>query len=95
MSSNLQVWALTGLVAFLISVLLILFKRWITNSTDLTKAITDLKVETVRSSEQLRTLFERFMKVEKSNTDLEKRVRKLETEKYQYWRQHDEQRRTN
>lgn len=78
MDKNLQIWVLTGLVTFLISVLFTLFKKWITNSSDLTKAISDLKIEMARNSEQLKIMFNRFIAVEKSNIDLEKRVRYLE-----------------
>ncbi len=84
--SEVQVWVLSGVVGVALTLFLILFKNWINNQQenhrDNLLALSELKNEIVRQSEQLKTLFMIQDDIKSDVHNLEKRVIKLEQKAY-------------
>ncbi len=76
--SEVQVWVLSGVVGFTITLLLILFRSWLNKSDKLISAINDLKVVIAQQSVQLKTLFNFNDDVKEEIKEHDKRISKIE-----------------
>ncbi len=77
-----QVWILTGVLAFLVSVLLLLLKHWLNQQSELLDAIRGLGEAIASQSQQLETLFHERINTKSEIKELDRRVGKLETDKF-------------
>ncbi len=73
-----QIWVLTGLVAFCIAILMILFKSWLVKQTKLLEAINTLKQTIAVQNEQVKTLFNERINNRSDIKEIYTRVSKLE-----------------
>lgn len=70
--------AVTGVLGFLLTILIILFKEWLANNKKILTALQDLKLEYVRQNEQLKTLFNQNINIKSELHDLTKKVEEID-----------------
>lgn len=70
--------AITAVLGFVVTVLLIVFKEWLSNNKKILDALQDLKLEVVRQNEKLKTLFHQNLNLKAELKALEKKVEKIE-----------------
>ncbi|MCG8474183.1 MAG: hypothetical protein MI784_01685 [Cytophagales bacterium] len=76
--NELQVWVLSGVLGVFGSLLLILFKKWLTDTSKIIELINQLRLELVKQNEQLKTLFSTSLLQKEELKGLEKRILELE-----------------
>ncbi len=79
---EIQVWLLSGVLAFLVSVLLLLLKHWLNQQGELLDAIRGLEKAIASQSQQLETLFHERINTKSEIKELDRRVGKLETDQF-------------
>ncbi len=80
--TEIQVWILSGLVGLFVMVGLVLLKGWVSQQAQLLEAINSLKQSIAVQNEQLRTLFNERINNRSEIKELDRRVGKLETDKF-------------
>ena len=76
--NELQVGVLSGVLGVFGSLLLILFKKWLTDTSKIIELINQLRLELVKQNEQLKTLFSTSLVQKEELKGLEKRILELE-----------------
>ncbi len=85
--AEVQVWILTAVVGFFMSIFLMLFKNWMSDQKEQQRKVVDvineLRLTLVEQQSQMKTLFNNHINTRADIKELNRRIDKVERQQYQ------------